>query len=411
MRVENIDEFEGAVDRMGEMTYNFVAADADNISYRVGVDIPARNRPADGRKPWQLMDGGDPEAIWPEGKFLAPEQKPRSRGASTGYIVTANNDPFGFTGDGDVTNDDFYYGAFFPPGWRASRIDAEVNRLIAAGPVSVDMMETLQMDAHSNLADDILPVMTTSYAAVGTDMDLAEFQNRPDLDQLVQVLTDWDRQMTRDSSGAVAFHAFAHLLTQIVLQDDLTVIFFPIIMEAAPMYLLKVAMLALTDQYPTEDVFTEGKNRVVLMALDQTAAFLVDKFGTVDPSAYQFSDMRVSDLDYAYGRPVEIKKVPTDGGETTVNVAQSTFFDGVGAPLDQWVAHWGPVERQVMSFDENGTPYSHANFALGNVADPASPHFDDALDGWVNGEYRKLLFARSEIDAKTESRIVLKSSK
>lgn len=412
MRVDSVDAFESAVDRMGEMTYNFVAADAEGISYRVGVEVPARNPPAPGREPWHLMDGSDPAALWPEGDFLSADQKPHSRGASRGYIVTANNDPLGFTADGDVSNDPFYYGALFPPGWRASRIESELERLIAEGPVDVTAMQALQMDVRSNLADDLIPIITESYAAVGADVALAEFEGRADLAELVELITvDWDRRMERESAGAVAFHAFAHLVAREVIADDISPVLFQFILDKAPMYLLKIAMLALDGQYPNgEAALQEGRERLVLQALDATAAFLEQRFGGVDPSGYRFADIRVSDMDYAYGRPVEIAKVPTDGGESTVNVAQSVFMDGSDI-AEQWVAHWGPVERQVMSFDEEGVPYSTANFALGNVADPASPHFDGALADWVDGRYRKLLFARAEVEGQMESRVVLPAAR
>ncbi|MEE2828722.1 MAG: penicillin acylase family protein, partial [Myxococcota bacterium] len=41
-RVEDLDSFEASVDRMVEMNYSFVAATADGISYRVGVEVPDR---------------------------------------------------------------------------------------------------------------------------------------------------------------------------------------------------------------------------------------------------------------------------------------------------------------------------------------------------------------------------------
>ncbi len=412
MRVQSVDEFESAVDRMVEMTYNFVAADAEAISYRVGVEVPARNAPAPGREPWHLMDGDDPRAWWPEGQFLGPEQKPHSRAESRGFIVTANNDPLGFTADGDLANDPWYYGALFPPGWRAARIDAELERLVGQGALTVEAMQALQMDVRSNLADDLVPVIAEAHAAIATDADLAEFSGRQDIEALVELLTvDWDRQMARDSAGAVVFHAFSHIVAREVIADDISPILFQFILDKAPMYLLKIAMLALTGQYEGGDAaLQEGRERLVLQALDATALFLTERFGGVDPTLYTYADMRVTDLDYAYGRPVTIGKVPTDGGEDTVNVAQSVFMDGAEI-AEQWVAHWGPVERQVMSFDADGTPFSLANYALGNVADPSSPHFDDALEDWVDGRYRKLLFARSEIEAREERRIVLEAAR
>ena len=404
MRVNDLDEFEAAVERLPEMSYNFVAADATGISYKVGVDVPLRNTPAFGMEPWRVMDAGVADSLWPEGKFLSAEQKPHSRATERGWIATANNDPFGFTADGLLHNDPWYYGALFPPGWRAGRIEDELNRLTAQGGITVEQMQALQMDTHSNAADDFVPVLAQAHANIAGDADLAEFAGRADLDTLVQLITqDWDRQMQRDSSGAVAFHAFAHFAAKQVLADNLPLLF-DITLETAPMYMLKVAALALNGKYPDADaVLEEGRDRVVLLALDATAEWLTERFGGVDPAGYTFSDVRLASMDHAYGRPISLPAVPTDGGESTVNVAQSKFSTE-GAVNDTWSQHWGAIERQVMSFDDSGQPQSFANFALGNVADPSSPHFDNAMSDWLNGNYNKLLYKRSEIEAAQDSR-------
>jgi len=405
MRVQSLDEFEAAVLRMNEMTYNFVAADQTGISYRVGVDVPERNAIREGAEPFRTMDANDPEALW-TGTTLPTDKLPHTRAENRGWIVTANNDPFGFTEDGRVDNDPFYYGAIFVPGWRAGRIEAEVERLVGEGRITVADMQTLQMDAHSNLADDLVPVIVEASAQVGTDPDLSEFAERADIATLVQLLTvDWDRNMHRDSPGALAFHAFAHLAATQVMEDDLSPILFELVLNAAPMYILKVAMLTLTGQYPKGDeVMQEGRNRIVLLALDATATWLTERFGGVDPTGYQFSDMKVSTMDHAFGRGVDLMSVATDGGEDTVNVSQGKFREK-GKIADQWVSHWGPIERQVMTFGDNGLPESYANFPLGNVADRESPHFDDAMTGWVEGDYRKMLYERTEVEAATEARI------
>jgi penicillin amidase len=406
MRVQDLDEFEAAVDRMPEMTYNFMAADATGLSYRVGVEIPARNTPAPGREPWWTMDGNDPSAFWPAGSFLSPDQKPHSRAVERGWIASANNDPFGFTADGRIDDDPWYYGALFPPGWRAARIEGELERLISEGEIDVESMQALQMDVHSSLADDLVEALAEVYAEVGTDPALSDYADRPELDTLVQLLTvDWDRGRRRDSAGALAFHAFAHLLAAQIIEDDLSSILFGTVLEAAPMYMLKIAALAIDGAYPNGDaVMQEGRDVIILLALDRTATWLEDRFGSVDPSGYRYADVRVSSMEGAYGRGLDMFEVPTDGGEDTVNVAQSTFRDG-GEIADQWVSHWGPIERQVMTFDEDGRPRSWSNYALGNVADPASPHYDDAMDDWVEGTYRPMLFERGAIESASEQRV------
>ena len=412
MRVRSLDEFDAAVLRMPEMSYNFVAADASGIAYRVGVEVPARNSPAPGREPWWTMDAADPSSLWPQGARLSEEQRPHSRAEERGWIVTANNDPFGFTANGRLDDDPWYYGALFPPGWRASRIESELQRLIAQGKVSVEDMQALQMDVRSNLADDLVPVIAEVWEQAVADPELSELASRPEIQSLVQLITvDWDRRMTRDSSAAVAFHAFAHLVTRGVIEDDISPVLFGVVLDAAPMYLLKIATMALQGRYGGGDeVMQQGRGRIVLEALGATADWLEGRFGSVEAGAYVFADVRSSSMAQGYGRGMDLFELPTDGGESTVNVAQSKFLQD-GMIRDRWVSQWGPIERQVTSFRADGAPEAYANFALGNVADTASPHFDDAMSDWVEGRYRKILFDGDEVEAAAEREIELAAAR
>jgi len=61
----------------------------------------------------------------------------------------------------------------------------------------------------------------------------------------------------------------------------------------------------------------------------------------------------------------------------------------------------------VASNSRHGTPEAVVSHPLGNSGDPESPHFDDALEGWVEGTYRPLPFRRSDVEARMESRTVL----
>jgi penicillin amidase len=405
MRVASLDEFDQAVMRMPEMSYNFVGADATGVSYRVGLEIPTRNKPALGREPWLLMDGSDPKSLWTGGS-LAPDQLPHSRATARGWIATANNDPFGFTGDGRVDDDPWYYSALFEPGWRAARIEDELARLVAQKKVGVPDMQALQMDVHSNLADDLLPIVAKSYAAVATDPALVEFKGRADLDSVVKLLSEWDRREARESSGAVAFHAFAHFAAARVLEDDLPILF-ERVLSTAPIFLLKVTSLTLRGEYPGgAALLQKGRDRAVVEALDDTAKWLAQRFGSVDPAKYRYQDVHVSSMDDAYGRGIKLASVATDGGETTVNVSPTVFRQS-GKVLDKWISHWGPIERQVMSFDADGRPKSFANFALGNVADKESAHFDGAMSDWIEGKYRELPFTRGEVEAASKRVIKL----
>lgn len=403
-RAQTTTEFEDAVMRIPEMSYNWVAADQEGITYRVSLEVPKRAPIAAGREPWRVMDGNDPLAWW-SGDSLPPEQLPSGKAAERGWIATANNDPFGFTADGDPANDPWYFGAFFDPGYRAQRIHDELARLTKTGGVTIEDMQTLQMDARSLMSDDLLGLLEKAWAKVGTDPALAEFSGKPELDTLAKLLAvDWDRRMTRDSPGALAFHAFAHFVTSRAAEDDVLSILYERVLEAAPFYIMKVAVLALKGEFPNGDqLLQEGADRIVLLGLQDTATFLTERFGGVDPAGYQWGDLHITDFDNAFGLGMPLESFPTDGGEDTVNVAHSRFRRDLKV-LDEWTSDYGPVERLTARFGDDGVPELWVNFPLGNVADPASPHFSDMMEDWLEGSYRKLAFTKSDVDARAERR-------
>jgi penicillin amidase len=213
-RISSIEDFEATVDRMREMAYNVIAADAEGISYRVGLDVPRRTNVSGAYAPWKTMDGGDPASLW-TGEMLARTQIPGSRAFHRGWLATANTDPWGFTADGTVDTDPWYYGSFFDAGYRGQRIEDEITQLTRRGGVTLDDMKKLQMDTRSRLSDDLLPFLAEAHGRIATDDSLAEFQGDADLDRVVSLLTvEWDRRMARDSAGALAWLPFIHFMTQ-----------------------------------------------------------------------------------------------------------------------------------------------------------------------------------------------------
>ena len=404
-RAMSIDEFDAAVDEQIGMNFNLVAADATGITFRMGLEVPVRDV-ASGVQPWMVLDGADPKTAW-TGEMLPPALLPRGRAAERGWIATANNDPYGFTANGRLDDDPWYFGSFFDPGWRAGRAAAELERLSARGGITPQDMEALQTDLHDNLADDLLPLLSEAWSRVGIDPALARFEGRSDLGALVQLLTvEWDRAMARDSAGALVFHAFSHLCAAEVLEDDLTLLFYPAF-ELEAVFLLKVAAMALVGAYPDGGaILQQGTYTAVLGALDRTAKFLMDRFGSTDPSRFRFADMKVTSFRDGLGTGLDFGETPSDGGEATVNVSPSVFFeDEQIAP--RWVSHYGPILRMVQTFSEAGVPELLYDFPLGNVADPQSPHFSDQTAGWRDGDHRVMAFSRSDVEAKLETTTVL----
>jgi penicillin amidase len=402
-----LDEYDAAADLMEVGGFNFVAATAEGITYRVNIQVPDRGDPSARPMPFLVVDGNDAGSLW-NGQFLPPEQLPRSRAESRGWIATANNDPWGFTFDGDVSNDPWYYGYFYAPGFRAHRLDEELTRLADQGGITIEDMQALQTDTHSPASDLLLPVLEEAWGNLDTDPELAAYQGRPELETLYTLLTDtWDQRMERDRPGALAFHMFVLLLTDEVTRDDLSILY-NTVLGAETVFVIKIPILAILDQYPESAALLGASRDVVMLeTLSRVADLLETRYGSVDPAGYAWGDMHGTDFGNAFGGDLYGGWWPSDGGEDTVNVSSSDFLDEAGAVADRFDSHDGAIFRVVTTFAEDGTPEAFCNFPPGNSADPTSPHFDDTREAWLGDEYTYLPFRRDEVEAVTEATIML----
>lgn len=404
-RAGTVEEFERAVDQFEVGSFNWIAADVDGITYRSHVLVPDRGEPSTMAPSWLVLDGDDPSTFW-TGEFLSSEQLPQSRGEARGWLASANNDPFGFTADGDVTDDPFFFGAFFNPGSRSQRIHEELERLTDRGEVTLEDMRTLQLDAYLRMADEVLPVVEEAWAAVPTDEALAEYRGRDDLSTLMDLMVGWDRQMVRESPGALAFFVFLNYLAHRGIGDDLSLFFAPIL-EVKSIYVLKIVVHAITGAFPdAEDLLQPGRDVVVLRALDAAAGFLDDHFGGVAPSLYRWGDFHGTRFLNPIGGELDGGWVPTDGATDTINQAAAPFFIG-GTPVDRLESTGGVIFRLLASFDEEGAPQVEVSFPRGNGGEPDSPHWDDTLEDWVEGRYRRFPFLRAEVEAEESDRLTI----
>ena len=402
----NASEFEQAVDALQISGFNFLGADTTDIAYRVNLLVPDRGDPSARKMPYVALDGNDPGNFW-DG-FLPADKLPRSRGGERGWITTANNDPWGFTFDGSVENDPWYYGTFFASGHRAKRIDDQLTLMTESGNITPEDMKALQTDTHSATSDVLLPMLETAWSKVGNDPAFDAFANRPELETLATLLLqDWDQRMAADSAGALAYHLFLMFTAERTVGDELT-LFWPTLLEAEAPVIIKIPLLALKGDYGTDSpLLDDPVDRLVLKGLEDAADFLIDKYGSVDPSGYQWSEMHGTFFNNPYGGELELGFVGHAGGEDTVNVSSSVFVDEMAKVKDRFDSGDGAVYRMVTHFDDSGMPRAEINFPPGNVAEPSSVFWDNTLDAWVAGEYSPLPYTREEVDAVTVETFVL----
>ncbi|MEJ7732000.1 MAG: penicillin acylase family protein [Polyangiaceae bacterium] len=396
-RAQDLDAFDSGVDEMEIGNFNFVAATAEGITYRSSPLVPDRGVPDAATMPFAMLDGSDPATLW-DGTFLRPEQMPHSRGGARGWLASANNDPFGFTADGSLVGDPYYFGVFFDPGTRAARIEERIGALVERGGVTLADAQALQLDTHSILADLFVPQVLDAWAAAQTDPALATYKERADLAELVSVLEAWDHRMTRDSRAALVHEALLWFAARGAIADDFGPTFGPIA-DASPTYALKFAVLTLTGAYAAASRFLqEGKAAVILAALDETAAFLAERFGSAVAEGSTWESFHGTRFHGLWGERLDGGLVRTDGSEGTVNVSEAGCFQG-DAVVETHASSGGAIYRMSTGFAEDGVPTATFNYPPGNSGDPDSPHFADTLDDWVAGNYAPLLFRTAEVEA------------
>lgn len=387
-RAEDLDAFEAAVGYQKVGLHNWVGATAEGVRYRVHGWVPDRGPVGARIAANRVLDGTDASTLW-TGAYLDADLLPHLDG-SQDYIVTANNDPFGHTADNDPLNDDVYYASWFAPSYRAERVASELERLIAAGPVTPAQMAALQMDDHSLLADGLVPLLEGAVARIDTNEDLAEWRGREDLVAAAARLSAWDRGMGRDSAEAALFRAWEGFLEKRTLSD--LSFLFDAVEDSASVTVANVNLLV--HQGQVESVLGGNADVHLVAALDEALAWTAERAAERGVAEVVWGDVHRARFDADVGDDVY---VPMDGDDATVNVGQCSFWDG-DDPAALCDTPDGAIFRTVTTFADDGTPTS--SFAVPYGA-------DGDVDRWLAGDLDALPFARADVEARTVERTTL----
>lgn len=409
-RATDLDGFERAADELEVGAVNLVGADAAGIVYRVRALVPDRGDPSSHPMPTRILPADDAESLWTRG-FLPVEKLPALRDPARGFLSTANNDPFGFTADGDVGNDPFYYGSYYAEGSRAHRVDQELTRLTEGGAqVSRADMETLQRDVRSPMADTVLPVLAGAFNSIGTDPALAQYAGRADLTALAARLAAWDRRASVDQAEPVIFLGLAWFAASRAFRESLNPALFDAVASQSPPFLLGLLRNLITGRIPDAAYFApDGVHALLLGALDDTAAWLVDRYGSTD-AAPRLGVIQAAEFPSTFGGDLVVPLEPIGGGADTVNVAPAAFLEA-GEPREKLVTRLMALYRMVVGFGEDGTPEATVDFARGAREDPESPYFADQQSTWAAAEHVPLPFRRADVEAAATERATIRGRK
>lgn len=377
-RAASADEFREAVGIEMIGTMNWVFMDHQEIGYQTHGHIPVRNG-----DPRRIQDASDPEVLW-TGEFLDDSLFPTLDG-SQDWIGTANNAPFDHTADNDPTNDAFYYGSYFDPGWRAARIAELADAAVARGNLTPDDMKAMHADVSSGIATDMLPLLFGVAAKIDTDDALASYRGRTDISEAIARLQAWDGSMDQDSEEAAIFHTWQAMLARRTLFGDMSVLF-DAIAEATPVTVAKLSVLA---HRMGAEALLDGKGESDMLAsLSDALEWVEAERVRLGVERLTWGDVHTARFSGTFEEDIE---APFSGDESTVNVADCPAWDG-GDLHSPCASHEGSLYRAIVEFGDDDVPEMYFHVGHGGYG---------AESDWHDFSYEYLPFRAEEVDAAT----------
>jgi penicillin G amidase len=396
MRAENWDEFRAALANWDLASQHFVYADvAGNIGYQLPGRLPIRSLAHTGDLP---APGWSDEYEW-QG-FIPFDSLPRLLNPDRDFIATANHQPVP-PGFADQLAADLGAGftykitGFTAFGYRAQRIEELLQVKVLHDVAS-----------FQNIQRDTILISALEIALVLEDLDMGPSVINDARDNLIA----WDGNHDADSSEAALWSYFWIRLMDNLFNDEIE--------EIEPANGGTVEMWAVTrllddptnpwwDDTTTPNI-AETRDQVLVNSFVEGYLAALDalgpdrdawRWGDVHTASFVSSPLGLSGLGFLE-RQVNRGPVPAAGGSATVNAsfwdAANENFEVLGIPVMRMVVDLGDLTRSVVV---NST---------GQSGHPRSAHYDDQIVPWQETEGHPMLWTREQVDAATESVLILR---
>jgi penicillin amidase len=376
-RADNWDEFKAALTTFTSISQNVVYADRKgNIGLYCAAGIPLRNR--------ELMFGmlpGDTDKYDWKG-YVPFDQLPHLYNPVNGFVASANNR----TAPPEYP---YHIGSWYAHPSRYQRI-AEL--LSAKDLLSVDDFKAIQLDQHSEMAEKYLPGMLMSLSGYAVMSEVEK--------QAFEILSEWDYDMNGRSPAAAVFEKLYWHFVRCIYSDELGSEFFTdlngvtSITRNATDQLIDSKISPWFDDVTTPDK-TEDFNATVRCAFTAAIAELSAQLGN-DPESWEWGKLHALVLAHPLSSVAVLDQIfalnrgpfPVGGSFHTV----SPYSYDNNKPFD---ANHGSSHRHI--FDLSNWDNSLTVIPTGNSGIPASPHYCDQTERYVNGKYHADYFSKEKI--------------
>ena len=301
--------------------------------------------------------------------FIPPEELPQIADPARGWVANANN---------RVTGPDYphHIAARWELPYRIDRIDEVLSSM---PQTTLDGMTALQVDTRSLAAIDLVPTIVAMLSdRIETDL-ARDALNR---------LSTWDAQVDRDEPGPLILHALMKEAMRAVFADELGVLFQHYRWWDAAMLLRLLNGEPGADRW-CDDVATDPAETCVdtlAAAFEAAVADIASAWGS-DPAQWRWGEAHRAAFPHPLWGYIPLanrlitESVETDGDTFTVNRA-TPAIDADGARFPD--VHAAGLRFAIDLADPGGARYVLAG---GQSANIFSPHYDDLIPLWRDGQF------------------------
>lgn len=386
IHASNITEFQSALTKIHAPGLNMMYGDAKgNVAWWAAAKL------------YQIPDGLQTKLIYEplaglplEREYLDFSQNPQAVNPPWNYVYSANNQPDSIAG--------MLYPGYYLPENRARRIVQLLEQKDDWDREAVvEMITDVTSPVHPEIVDNLVK-----------SLDLKQLNNlqTKELDALV----DWQGDYPLKSVEANVFTRWIYHFLKNTFADELGEELFAQVLETHFHKRLIAPMAAKSNSIWWDDIGTpevvETKREIVQKSFAQALESLEKDFGS-DRNNWTWNKVHTVEHGHPIGQLAVFRSFfnvgpfPVNGTREVIN---NMYFDFDDTGL--YNVSTGPSTRRIIDFSD--IENSISILPTGQSGNPFSPYYEDQAQMYVNGEFRKMMMNREEIEATSKSLLTFK---
>ena len=384
----DIADFQSSISKVTSPGLNFSYVDKEgNIAWWATGRLPVRDSNINAKS---ILDGSNPDHNIKS--YVSFENNPQMINPKSGVIITANNLPTANEIESIPRLD-----GYFRSTDRAHRI----YQLLA----QKETWSTEELKKIQN--DDFLISGLIINKEITAALDPFNNQFSPSESKAYQLLKTWDGNMPVDSKGACVFQLTIYHVLKVTLEPTLGKDYFRIYMNNLDHWdFFKNLMYKKTVPFQEESLQSNEKvtNELIYNGFVNAVDEINEKLG-VDINNWDWGNIhtitfehplgKVSPLDYIFN----LGPFPMPAGNNVINKSMSTPGNH-----DYKVSSLPSTRRLI---DIGNPENSYAIIPSGNSGNFWSNHYDDQLNLFLDGKYRKINFSKPQINSNLSHELLL----